>query len=78
MIDKNFESMIPGLYATHADFFQTADGWVIAYENPTEMGSGFYGKTCDGEFVWERFIEDLYTKHDVYIFNSREDAEKEF
>ena len=78
MIDQNYEDAIPGLYALFADFHQTQDGWVIAYENPVEMGGGFYGKTYTGEFVWEKFTEDLYTKHDVHIFNSRQEAEAEF
>ncbi len=74
--DVNWYEAIPNLYNTHADPIQTEDGFVIAFED--EILNGFWGKTYNGEYVFERVVEDLYIKHDVHIFNNPESAMKEF
>lgn len=63
------ESITHSLFASNCNVFETEDGCVIAYENPIGKGGGFYGKNYDGSFVWEKYVEDLYSKHDVGLFS---------
>ncbi len=77
-MDLNWENKVKQNFNEWCEFWITEDGCVVAYENPSEMGGGYFARDYDGTFVYEKYVEDLYIKHDVPLFSCIAEAVKEF